>query len=152
MKVKSCSRVWLLATSWTAAHQVPLSMGFSRQEYWSGMPLPSPLNLEACASLDAPFESRICVAYSCLDLLNVNLADFQSQAFYPFIFLVPEPRWGAQAWNPGSMGRTSKVVIFLLFWGCWPGNVRSEYTVSLLVLLMWFLFYVFSYVMENLFC
>ena len=36
MKVKSLSRVRLLATPWTAAHQAPLSMGFSRQEYWSG--------------------------------------------------------------------------------------------------------------------
>ena len=42
VKVKSLSRVWLLATSWTAAFQGPLSMGFSRQEYWSGVPLPSP--------------------------------------------------------------------------------------------------------------
>ena len=42
MKVKSLSRVRLLATPWTAAYQAPLSMGFSRQEYWSGVPLPSP--------------------------------------------------------------------------------------------------------------
>ena len=42
VKVKSLSRVWLLATSWTAAHQAPPSMGFSRQEYWAGVPLPSP--------------------------------------------------------------------------------------------------------------
>ena len=41
--VKSLSRVQLLATPWTAAHQAPLSMGFSRQEYWSGLPLPSPM-------------------------------------------------------------------------------------------------------------
>ena len=34
------SHVWLFATLWTAAHQVPLSMGFSRQEYWSGLPCP----------------------------------------------------------------------------------------------------------------
>ena len=40
MKVKSLSRVPLLATPWTAACQDPLSMGFSRQEYWSGVPLP----------------------------------------------------------------------------------------------------------------
>ena len=43
VKVKSLSRVQLLATPWTAAYQAPLSMGFSRQEYWSGVPLPSPL-------------------------------------------------------------------------------------------------------------
>ena len=42
MKVKSLSRVRLLATPWTAAYQAPPSMGFSRQEYWSGVPLPSP--------------------------------------------------------------------------------------------------------------
>ena len=42
VKVKSLSRVQLLATSWTAAYQAPPSMGFSRQEYWSGVPLPSP--------------------------------------------------------------------------------------------------------------
>ena len=42
VKVKSLSRVWLLATPWTAAHRAPTSMGFSRQEYWSGVPLPSP--------------------------------------------------------------------------------------------------------------
>ena len=42
VKVKSLSRVWLLATPWTAAYQAPPPMGFSRQEYWSGVPLPSP--------------------------------------------------------------------------------------------------------------
>ena len=42
VKVKSLSRVQLLATPWTAAWQAPLSMGFSRQEYWSGAPLSSP--------------------------------------------------------------------------------------------------------------
>ena len=42
VKVKSLSRVWLLATPWTAAHQAPPPMGFSSQEYWSGVPLPSP--------------------------------------------------------------------------------------------------------------
>ena len=41
VQVKSLSRVQLFATPWTAAHQAPPSMGFSRQEYWSGVPLPS---------------------------------------------------------------------------------------------------------------
>ena len=45
VKVKSLSRVRLLATPWTAAYQAPPSMGFSGQEYWSGLPLPSPLEL-----------------------------------------------------------------------------------------------------------
>ena len=43
VKVKLLGRVWLFATPWTAAYQAPPSMGFSRQEYWSGVPLPSPI-------------------------------------------------------------------------------------------------------------
>ena len=45
VKVKSLSRVQLLATPWTVAYQAPPSMGFSRQEYWSGVPFPSPGDL-----------------------------------------------------------------------------------------------------------
>ena len=45
MKVKSLSRVQFFATPWTVAYQAPPSMGFSRQEYWSGLPFPSPLNI-----------------------------------------------------------------------------------------------------------
>ena len=45
MKVKSLSHVQLFATPWTVAYQAPPSMGFSRQEYWSGLPLPSPGDL-----------------------------------------------------------------------------------------------------------
>ena len=44
VKVKSLSRVQLFATPWTVAHQPPPSMGFSRQEYWSGLPFPSPMH------------------------------------------------------------------------------------------------------------
>ena len=42
MKVKSLSHVRLFATPWTVAYQIPPSMGFSRKEYWSGLPIPSP--------------------------------------------------------------------------------------------------------------
>ena len=42
VKVKLLSRDRLVGTPWNAAHQAPPSMGFSRQEYWSGLPLPSP--------------------------------------------------------------------------------------------------------------
>ena len=45
VKVKSLSHVRLFATPWTIAHQVPLTMGFSRQEYWSGLPFPTPGDL-----------------------------------------------------------------------------------------------------------
>ena len=42
MLLSCCSHVWLLVTSWTVVHQASLSMGFSRQEYWSGLPCPRP--------------------------------------------------------------------------------------------------------------
>ena len=45
VKVKLQSRIWLFATPWTAVYQAPPSMGFPRQEYWSGVPLPSPGHL-----------------------------------------------------------------------------------------------------------
>ena len=45
VKVKSLSRVRLFATPWTVGHQAPASMGFPRQEYWSGLPIPSPGDL-----------------------------------------------------------------------------------------------------------
>ena len=45
VKVKSFSHVRLFATPWTTAYQAPPSMGFSRQEYWSGVPLPFPIHI-----------------------------------------------------------------------------------------------------------
>ena len=53
MKVKSLSRVRPSVTPWTAAYPGPPSMGFSRQEYWSGVPLPSPMT-----NLDSLLKSR----------------------------------------------------------------------------------------------
>ena len=63
MKVKSLSHVWLLAIPWTAAYQAPLSMGFSRQEYWSGLPLPSPMHesevAQSCLTLRDPMDCSL---------------------------------------------------------------------------------------------
>ena len=55
VKVKLLSHVRLLATPWTAAYQAPLSMGVSRQEYWSGVPLPSP---QLCSTVSKFFNKR----------------------------------------------------------------------------------------------
>ena len=57
MKVKSLGRVQLSATPWTAAHQAPPSMGFSRLKYWSGVPLPSPKDQFAAAAAAAAAKS-----------------------------------------------------------------------------------------------
>ena len=49
--VYPCTHVWLFATLWAVAHQAPLSMGFSRQEYWSGLPFPPPGDLPTQGSI-----------------------------------------------------------------------------------------------------
>ena len=55
VKVKSLSRVQPFQTPWTAAYQAPPSMGFSRQEYWSGLPLPSPRRASSRETANSPF-------------------------------------------------------------------------------------------------
>ena len=83
MKVKSLSRVRLFVTPWTAAYQAPPSMGFSRQEYWRGVPLPSPTASQGPQTL-SPLQSlprlRIVifnelfeVSVGCLNSLNRDL-------------------------------------------------------------------------------
>ena len=67
--MKSLSLVQLLVTPWTAAYQAPPSMGFSRQEYWSGVPLPSPFletaaaaaakSLQSCPTLGDPMDCSL---------------------------------------------------------------------------------------------
>ena len=59
VKVKSLSHVRLLATPWTGAYQAPPSMGFSRQEYWSGVPSPSPHSITSY-----PLSPSLCHALS----------------------------------------------------------------------------------------
>ena len=63
VKVESLSRGRLLAAPWTAAYQAPPSMGFSRQEYWSGVPLPSPMtNLDSILkSRDITLPTKVCL-------------------------------------------------------------------------------------------
>ena len=82
------SRVQLLATPWTAAHQAPLSMGFSRQHYWSGVPVPPPyiatagtyntlkefrrLSIITCMrNCQSLFESDCTISYSCQQSISV---------------------------------------------------------------------------------
>ena len=77
VKVKSRSRIRPFATPWTAAYQAPPSMGFSRQEYWSGVPLPSPTLLLG-AFIFIIVLSFLWIGY--LIIINVYLF------FYPLTF------------------------------------------------------------------
>ena len=74
VKVKSLSHVGLLVTQWTAAYQAPPSMGFSRQEYWIGVPLPSPHVLYTYTHMFTihthmcTIHTYTCVYYTCMQI------------------------------------------------------------------------------------
>ena len=63
VKVKSLSHVQLLATPWTAAYQAPPSMRFSRQEYWSGVPLPSLNMLSSLVITFLPMSKHLLISW-----------------------------------------------------------------------------------------
>ena len=107
VKVKSLSRVRLLKTPWTAAYQAPPSMGFSKQEYWSGVPLPSPIFLcrlmlffkfgkfsaiissnVFSLSLSSPFDMTIAHMFVCLMVSHISLRLFIFHFFPPSLFQV----------------------------------------------------------------
>ena len=74
VKVKLLSRVRFLETPWTAAHQAPLSMGFSRQEYWSGVPWPSPYSV-----LELPKLNAYSTSFHCIWRLSKTMIPLQVQ-------------------------------------------------------------------------
>ena len=78
MKVKTLSRVRLLVTPWTAADQAPPSMGFSRQEYWSWVPFPSP-RLSYKTVIERPETGR--TLYGFLNLYYFLILFPQEQSF-----------------------------------------------------------------------
>ena len=83
VKAKSLSRIQLFSTPWTAAYQAPLSMGFSRQEYWSGVPLPSPLR-----TLVIEFRAQTNPIWMHLNLINYIFRDHIFKQWYILSFLV----------------------------------------------------------------
>ena len=73
------SRVWLFATSWTIGHQDPLSMGFSRQEYWSGLPLPRFLQKRNFRKTEVLYYSHFGHAKGFSNWLNLETLYFRSR-------------------------------------------------------------------------
>ena len=70
MKVKSLSRVRLFTTPWSTAYQAPPSMGFSRQEYWSGVPLPSPI---AIFTISLKYDRRYGLLIKIMHIYNFKI-------------------------------------------------------------------------------
>ena len=97
VKVKSLSRVRLLATPWTAAYHAPPSMGFSRQEYWSGVPLPSPIFIWLIPKWGEEYWKKHWLGKFPINLQNTRLlskswfgeCDFKSRLNWIFLFLWP---------------------------------------------------------------
>ena len=72
VKVKSLSCVRLFETPWTAAHQAPPSMGFSSQEYWSGVPWPSPISTIEVAIIPVFCDNQLLVSfYSVISYVSI---------------------------------------------------------------------------------
>ena len=78
--VQSLSCVQLLAIPWTVAHQAPLSLRFPRQEYWSGLPFPSPGDL--------PNPGLLCLLHWQADSLSLCHLGSLKQFYYPFFFFL----------------------------------------------------------------
>ena len=100
VKVKSLSHVRPFMTAWTAADQAPLAMGFSRQEYWSGVPLPSPKvkqeSEKAGLALDI-LKTKIMASSPCLHGKQKQKSGSSDRV--SFLGLQNHFRWLLQPWN-----------------------------------------------------
>ena len=95
VKVKLLSRVRLLATPWTAAYQAPLPMGFSRQEYWSGVPLPSPLIQYTLVFFDS-FVNRVIevwLEFNTSFFMKLCHSVFSIKSDHPTVFVKGKQKW-----------------------------------------------------------
>ena len=90
-EMKSLSRFWLFATPWTVAYQNPPSMGFSRQEYWSGLPFPSPGDLPD-PGIEPPSPA-----------LQADAFPSEPPGKSWWISLVSEPEWNKQKWMRSTL-------------------------------------------------
>ena len=94
MKGKLLSRVRLFATPWTAAHQAPLSTGFSRQEFWSGLPFPSPMYesenerevAQSCPTLSDPMDCSL-PGSSIHGIFQARVLEWGAIAFFIYIYI-----------------------------------------------------------------
>ena len=112
-KVKSCSRVWPSATPWTTAFQAPPSMGFSRQEYWSGVPLPSQQKEGSHLQI---WKRVLLRNWICWHLLQWFLAPRTVTKQKCLLFKPPSLWWFMAAWDDQD-NRFLEPGCRLVFWG-----------------------------------
>ena len=109
--------VWLFATPWTVAHQAPLSMGFSRQEYWSGLPYPSPGDLP-----DPGIKSKSLMPPA-LAAGSLPLSHLGIPKEWPYPAVTWIWRWGWRRWSSTSQAREASWKKWLLK----PGFINGGY-------------------------
>ena len=114
VKVKSLSCVGLLATQWTAAYQAPASLGFSRQEYWSGVPLSS-LRKVQITSFIRPCMCVCSVTQSCLTLCDPLDCSPPGSSVHG-IFQVRILEWVAISSSRGYSWHRDRSLLCLLHW------------------------------------
>ena len=128
MKVKSLSHVWLFATPWTAAYQAPPSTGFSRQEYWSGVPLPSLIKATyICLNILKMFINKLFnkyILYSYLDVHNkidAHNIDVHNNKIGKNIY----KSYGFYMTEVGKLSKSMNVIIehILVLWS-WKINIQ----------------------------
>ena len=132
MKMKSLSRVRPSATPWTAAFQAPPSMGFSRQEYWSGVPLPSPntslslTNFSFKQRKSRPQGKGWLLIISSSDLITLFLFILFNVCFHAFLLFILYFHVCILSYFKNWLVETLRLV-----WGCWPlrmlGNRRESH-------------------------
>ena len=157
VKVKSLSHVPLFAIPWTAAHQAPPSMGFSRQEYWSGVPLPSLTaylpHTKLCrgrkhqrgrGSLDlekSKKASRKTWNFRNLTNLNFLLASGATIGSIPILVLAWHKIISSRKWLPKSLPFPGPHNLAQAPEGCWegPANDKSSHDGDSMASMKWLL-------------
>ena len=106
LRAQSLSRVRLFVTPWTAARQAPLSMGFSRQQYWSGLPFPSPMHeseksvIPSCPTHSDPMDCSL-PGSSTHGIFQARVLEWGAIASHVQFFATP---WTVACRAPLSMG------------------------------------------------
>ena len=128
--LSSFSRVQLCVTPQMAAHQVPLSLGFSRQEYWSGLPFPSPMHVCMLRRFSCVWLCATPWTAAHQAPLSTGLSRQEYWSGLPF----PSPCWRAIALhNSGLRGGEEPGWLALSLWSSWlapSGAQRQEYNVT----------------------
>ena len=122
VKVKSLSHVRLLVTPRTAAHQAPPSMGFSRQEDWSGVPLPSPLEIESSVLKMLRYYTQ---------LYTKQITTTKGPVDPALWFEKSDQKWGGWWVFCGSLEQGVRLFFLLLLHSCNIGHYVSFKIVSL---------------------